>query len=81
MLEGLKRPQTCTPLSTYWVNDDFAQSNFVLKLVNLQQKKMGPSMRVCVYWMTSGTWFCWLIAGSLYKHRFVRNGDAFLCVH
>ena len=30
MLESLVHPQNCTPLSTYWVNDDFAQSNFVL---------------------------------------------------
>ena len=34
ILESLVHPQNCTPLSTYWVNVEFAQSNFVLKLVN-----------------------------------------------
>jgi len=38
MLEVVKHPQNCTPLSTYGVNDDFAQSNFVLKLVNWKKK-------------------------------------------
>jgi hypothetical protein len=37
-------------------------------------------MRVYVYWMTPGMWFCWLNIESLHKHRFVRNGDAFLGV-
>jgi hypothetical protein len=40
MLQGLKQSQNYTPLSTYWVNDDFAQSNFVLKLVNWKKNRL-----------------------------------------